>query len=163
MTARGAIAASPVWLKLLLLASLAVNLALIGALAGAVFGAAAGEDDRADRRLPFLLRILPEEKHDEARALLAAEPAVRPEGEAVRAEAVAAIRADPFDPERLTAVFARWNEQTVERRSRTQAQIVEIASRMTPEERERMAVRLEGMIERWRARRAARREAAGVE
>lgn len=161
MAAGGGLGGAPGWVKLALVASVCINLALIGLLSGAVIGST---DDDQRRKTPFLLRLLPESRHDEARALMAEQAASRSDLDGMRAEyeqtVLKAMTADPFEPAALSAALGSMNELTLKRRSATQAQLVEIAGRMTPEERQAMAERMTGMFARWAERRKARREAA---
>lgn len=154
--------ATPGWLKILLVASLSCNLALVGLFAGALIGKASEDDDQA-RRLPFLLRILPESRHEEAVALMAKTDASRaPMRDALddgQAALLASMRAEPFDQAALENAFAAMNALTLERRAVTQSQIAAIAARMSAAERVEMADRMAAMFERW-AERRRQREAA---
>lgn len=150
------------WLKPVLVVSLCLNLAMAGLFGGALIGN--GDGDEAQRREPFMLRVLPESRHDEARSMMESARAARDESNAMRSEyeqgLLSAITAEPFEPDALIAAFGSMNDLTVQRRSATQAQIVEIAARMTPEERAQMAERMAAMLAEWAERRRAREAAA---
>lgn len=158
-----AIRSTPRWVTLLLLLSLAANLAVLGLIGGAVIGVR-DADEEAARRLPFLLRVMPETRHDEALALMEESRAEREVLEQARAaaeaELLAAIRAEPFEPARLDTALAARTEATNERRGLVRAHMLELAGRMTPSERAEMADRMERMLAGWRERRQAREAAA---
>lgn len=150
---------TPRWVTLLLVLSLAANLGVLGLFGGAVIGVRDADEDQA-RRLPFLLRVMPESRHDEARALLeesrSEREALEQGREAADAELIAAMCADPFDPARLEAAFATRREASAERRGLIRGHILELADRMSAPERAEMADRTEQMLRHWRERRAAR-------
>lgn len=156
-------AGCPLWVKVLLVASLAGNLAVVGLVGGWMMRGHHwhGMDaDGLDPRQARLLRLLPEGRQAEARAMMIAQrgeiAAEREQMVEVQGEIVALMRAPDFTPERLGAALDRRREISGKVNGLVHAQLVSIASSMSPTERAEMADRLEEVTRRWAERRARR-------
>jgi uncharacterized membrane protein len=147
------------WLRLLLVASLAVNLLVVGIVAGALIGR--GDDRRhgppRDLASAVYLRALPD---DQRAALEEALAETLPERESRRA-AIAAelaatlgvLRAEPFEPARLAERIAHQRGAISARSGIGDRLFVERIAAMTQAERHNYADALERMLRRvarWR-------------
>ncbi|MCL5775764.1 periplasmic heavy metal sensor [Limibaculum sp. FT325] len=153
----------PLWLRALLVVSLAGNLAVLGLVGGWSMRDHHWHDrdrDGLDPRQARLLRALPEARQDEARAMMLAGrdamAAERASIEAAQREIVAVIRAPDFTPERLSAALGERREASGRLNGIVHAQFVTIATGLTPAERAEMADRIEEAARRWADRRAGR-------
>lgn len=153
----------PLWVRALLVLSLAGNLAVIGLVGGWSMRDhrwSGADADGLDPRQSRLLKAVPESRRDEARALMLAEGArlaeTRARMDAVQGEIVAAIRAADFTPDRLDAALAERRAVSSDLNGIVHGQLVAISARMTPAERTEMAGHLEEMARRWAAHRASR-------
>jgi uncharacterized membrane protein len=135
-----------------LAASLALNLLLVGAGLGLV----SHVRDGGTREARFV-RLMPESQRDAARGILDRLGEEREGGAAamrgVHREILAALRADPFEPDRLARAIEARNTLRADRRRRFQTVILELAPEMTLAERRELADRLERAIRRWTERR----------
>ena len=136
-------------LRLIFLASLALNLALGASLAWLAFqpGRPAAE---ARTRMPppmfhpeALRRALPKERGELLDAVLAQHreamhARIRVQSQA-RADVREALRAEPFDRSRLEEAFARLRETEASTAQEAHALLVDLATRATPKERARLS------------------------
>lgn len=137
------VAARPDWLRWLVLVSLTLNLMLASALV-----ALAWRVERAERAIEA---PLPSASNGPWRELMRREfqkqrrvwiPDLRAARQA-RIEVADALRAEPFEVDRLKLALAALREADGRLQSRTQNALAELAAEMTPEDRERLARRME--------------------
>lgn len=104
------------WIGILLAASVALNLFLIGLMGGAWLKGGR-EDGREGRMGAMLMKVLPESRHDDIRALTEMRRAERRDSRSNRREIYRemreAMRAEPFDRASFEAAQARIIEQRV--------------------------------------------------
>lgn len=133
---------TPRRIRMVLIASLALNLLILGTIGGSIWAFRHGATPALRGSGPHLLgftRTLPEQRRfeiwkvtrNEMRALRPLRKNVR----RARAEARAALVAEPFDKEKFTAAQARVFEAEVAMRREAQTLFVSIASSLTPQER----------------------------
>ncbi|MGR3321436.1 MAG: periplasmic heavy metal sensor [Pseudooceanicola sp.] len=148
------------WLRVLVFASLALNLLVIGALAGLV--AVHDRDDprrppRLDRSVgPLTHALSDEDKRRIGREMRRAYREGRPSRAEFYAEyqqVIAALRADPYDPSIVADSLRRQLDASAERQRIGQDLLLERLAAMTPEERAEFAARLEEGLARVRDRR----------
>lgn len=150
---------APLWMRALLLVSLALNLLVVGIVAGAVASRRA-PDGIAPPRDPastLYLRAMPGAHRDafDAELRRAAGP-FRVDREALRAElaaTLAVLRADPFEPAAFAERIAAQRRGLAERTAAGDRLIVARIAAMTPDERQAYADRLEKIltrVARWR-------------
>lgn len=140
------------WLKLALVVSVALNLGV----AGLVLGARLGDGPRRDmpRDLsfgPFSEALSDKDRRALRRDLMGRLGEFRTSREAARAEfagLLAALRAEPFDPEGLKTALAAIETRNAERLELGRSLIEKRLVEMTPEERLAFADRLERGIQR---------------
>jgi len=146
---------TPRWVKLLLVVSLSINLAIAGLALGHRLKPHGFPEDR---RTAWVYKILPEERHDEARAIFhekREEMAERiNEMQDVHRRIAAAIAADPLDQAELAAAFAARRDGVMKMHIITQGQLAALLTRMSPKERRQVAERLLERSEKWAERRA---------
>ncbi|WP_210527120.1 periplasmic heavy metal sensor [Rubellimicrobium arenae] len=138
----------------LLVASLALNLLVAGIVVGSFFD----EDGPGRRPRPVelalgpLARALGEEDRDAILAAVRARPDLQPprreEQAAAFAEIVAALRADPFAPDRLARALAAQRSRVAEVQDAVQQALVARMAAITPEGRAALADRLEEGLRR---------------
>lgn len=141
------------WTRALLIGSLALNLAVAGLVAGAFLRSRMGDHPPPPRAAlldPAFGAWGPALSREDRAALRAAFSAERgrvAEGlraeRADRAELLAVLRADPFDPAALDAVTARLSARMRERFEIGQRLVRDRILAMTPDERRAFADRLE--------------------
>lgn len=146
---------APRWMKLLLVASLSANLAVAGLYLGHRLKGSRGAEER---RVSWVYRVLPESRHEDARAIFAAN---RPEMETrlermqgIHQRIANAIAAEPFDEIELAAAFAARRDEVVKLHAAVQGKLVSILGQLTPEERKDVAERLRKGAKRWAERQA---------
>lgn len=145
---------TPLWMRVVLLVSLALNLAVVGVVAGLLAG---GRPDgvAAPRGAAtgLYLRALPEEHREAMREGLRREGGqFRIDRAALRAETaatLAALRAEPFDAVAFAARIAQQRQTLADRVSAGDRLLVERLAAMTPEERRAYADRLEETLGRF--------------
>lgn len=147
---------APLWMRVTLVISLALNLLI----AGAVLGGIAGHRGRVAAGMPrdaasaIYLGALPEE----GRARLTEHfrrtaPPLSERRAAFRSELAATLellRAEPFDAEAFAARISHQRSLMDERAQAGDALFVDLLARATPEERRAYADRLETMLRRLR-------------
>ncbi|MFZ5965323.1 periplasmic heavy metal sensor [Thalassococcus sp. BH17M4-6] len=153
------------WLRLVLFASLALNLVIVGIVAGFVLRG--GPDHRDGPRgrdgAVRYSRALTEDQRDALRRDLRA--AFRGDRRAVAAEiagdfraAVEVLRADPFDRAAFDAVMARQDTRAEARQQTGRQALLDVVSGMSTEERQAYADRLSDQIDRLEKRMWRRRD-----
>ncbi|MDH3262384.1 MAG: periplasmic heavy metal sensor [Paracoccaceae bacterium] len=150
---------APLWMRLLLFASLALNLLVVGIVVGAIASRRA-PDSVAPPRDPasaLYFRALPGDHRDAFEAGLRRDrERFGIDREALNAEVAATLqvlRADPFEPAALAERIALQRRGLADRTAAGDRLLVERVAAMTPEEREAYADRLEqilGQVARWR-------------
>jgi uncharacterized membrane protein len=150
--------ASPLWMRVLLVVSLALNLLVVGVVAGALarrppddFGRGAPGDPAA----AFYLGALPPESRREViREMFRNAGDFRASRQAVIEEVqstLALIRAETVDTAALHEAVRRQRGALAERREVGDGIFVDYIARMSPEDRRAYADRLEEMLRRpWR-------------
>jgi uncharacterized membrane protein len=150
---------APLWMRLLLLTSLALNLLVVGIVAGAVIHRR-GTDGVAMPRDPasaLYFSALPGEQREALKAGIRREAEhFHVDREALRAEVaatLAVLRAEPFEPAALAERIAAQRRGMAERTAAGDRLLVERVAAMTPAERQAYADRLEQIVRRvgrWR-------------
>ncbi|CUH82452.1 periplasmic heavy metal sensor [Tropicibacter naphthalenivorans] len=145
------------WLRVVLFASLALNVLVIGLAVGAVLH---GPPDRGKRdrdpALPFT-RAFDDHQRGELRDRLRADfDATRGQGPGFMAgyqEALSVLRADPFDADRLRDLLDDQGRVADARRKRGQDVLATYLGSLTPSERAAYADRLQAELEEIMAKR----------
>ena len=155
---------APGWMKLLLIVSLSVNVAIAGLVGGNAIrhwqqGVAGGKwqnEPGFNRQQTRFLRMVPDARREEARAILLARQddyeAARATMRAAQQALVEAIRQEPLDADRLAAALAERRQASGRMWGIGYEQIAEIAGRLNVAERAEMAKRLEERTRRWMER-----------
>ena len=152
---------SPVWMRVVLIASLALNLAIVGVVGGAFLRGPEGREDRSvspGREFRMLAGSLPQAHQDALRKAARAEwRDIRTHRETIkkqRAVLIEALRSDTFDiatfADAMKAQQATWAELG----TRGMDMLVDRVRSMTPEERAGFADNLE----RWEQRQDSKRQ-----
>ncbi len=134
--------------RIVLICSLALNLAVAGLAVGAAFGPhGPGRGDRMGGPAGPVLRALPEE---DRRAVIAELRRDRPERRGARRERfhglLEAIAADPFDPARVAAMLDEQRRRGAERLDRIEGAVIARLARMDAAERAAFARNLHKAI-----------------
>ena len=129
----------PGWVKLLLILSLAANLAVAGVVIGHKFRGDHRPDRRgADRVTEWIINLVPEERQEFAREQLSDLPSRLESERAARMahlpRIVAAMTAEPFDPATLDAALAAMSDRHILRQS-----VISLLDALTPAERAEFA------------------------
>ena len=154
---------APGWMKLLLMVSLALNLAVAGVVGGHAIRAShepyfarIEPEPGLDRRQTRLLRMVPEAQRDRARQILLARQddidRARQQMRAAHMALIEAIRSDPLDAERLEQALAQRHEASGAFWRISSEQLVAIARALDSAGRDELAERLEERTRRWMAR-----------
>ena len=138
---------TPLWLRIVLLVSLAANLLVLGAVAGHVLrDEPRGRVPRVDRvEAPMTFALSREDRREIGRALRKEYKENRPSRQEIQAEyrgIIAALRADPFDPEVVAASLARQRQTAQSRVESGHELLLQRLTAMTPAERRAFADRL---------------------
>lgn len=151
-------AGCPTWVKLLLILSLAANIAVVGLILG--HGMRGKEQVAGNRQVHWIVKLMPEDRRefvekmfDERRDELRATSANRRRD--MRA-LVTALRAEPFSPETVVSEMRKRRESRDSRNEIIQSTLVEVLTALTPVERAAFADNLEEQLKR----RAEKRRAA---
>ena len=140
-------------IRILLIASLALNLLVVGVVVG---GAFRGKSPRpfggAEMTLgAFTQAMSPEHRRALGARLRDAQGAQRP-GQGARAEAIrsflSALKADPFDPTAIEALFAEQQQRASAGMAAGQQALLEQLESMSPSERAEFADRIENRLRR---------------
>ena len=144
---------SPAWMRILLVASLALNLLIIGLVAGAAIrgGPVARQVERSGGFGPFPEALAPTERAEFMDRVRDAAPDFRDNRRALRTAfsgVLEAVRADPFDPAALQAAL-EVQEAALKGRQRIAVEVVVAQiSEMDAEARNAFADRLQDHIRR---------------
>jgi uncharacterized membrane protein len=141
------------WLRVALAVSVAINLAVAGVVAGAWLrdGPPRGGGVRDVGFGPYAAGLTDDDRAALRRALIARGPDLRAARAAMRddmAAVVAALRAEPFDAEAMTAAMERGTARVAEFAGLGRLLLVDHAAAMTPEARAAFAERLESAANR---------------
>lgn len=139
----------PLWLRLLIGASFALNVLVIGAVIGLIV-TGPFRDDRPPLRptgVAPLIGLLPPQERGEVFSHMRAlgrDIGVTPTSQAeARQRIIAAVAADPFDPEALVALLTADQERFAQYSQQGQAALAAALTKMSPAERKGYAERLE--------------------
>ena len=143
------------WLRVLLFASLALNLAFAGIVAGTAFRHGGPDRDRSPRTDRVGVAYIRALSKDDRRAIRDAIRAELPDRDTLRSEMRASLdailqtlRADPFDPATLAAQFEAQFLIGADIQGTARSLMLERVAAMTPEERRAFADRLEEELAR---------------
>jgi uncharacterized membrane protein len=142
---------TPGWVRALLIASLAANLAVAGIVAGAAWR---GGDRGAPRDVgfgPFTEALSREDRALLRKEFLARSPDMRDMRRAMREDARAvlvALRAEPFDEAAFRRALSDHRSRIQDRVSLGETLLVDRVAGMTPEDRRAFADRLEDRLRR---------------
>lgn len=152
-------ARTPLWMRLVLVASLAFNLLVIGMVGGAVLSGggpgAAREAARDFGGMPFARALGPEDRRALMRDLGRERGALRESRDALRQRFVsllAVLRADDFDRDALDAIVADQRAAGEARQRLGERLVLDRIAAMSPEARRAYADRLEADVRRLRQR-----------
>ena len=145
---------APRWLRLALLASLALNVLMIGAVA--TYAMRMPERGYgAVRQIEWILMMVPEDRQEFTRQHFAAEHdalmAIRRKRRAMMAAIIEAIRAEPFNPAELNAALEIWRNGSMARRKIVHDSLVRLLESFDPDERLMFADRLDERVRQWQA------------
>lgn len=146
---------TPMWLRLLLIGSLALNLLVVGVIAGALLspdGPRAQRAQLAERvtAMPFLRALESDDRRELFRGLRN-QPAVQRAAEPMRVSPeviLTVVRAEPFDAEALAQIMEQQRRAGLDRQARGERALIVKLSEMSPSERAKYADRLEEAFER---------------
>lgn len=134
------------WTRWALIASLGLNLAAVGIIGGAILKGPPPPDPGPGPALWPFARALPEPYHDDlGKALRATRKdwiGTREAMVGVTRNMAGALRADPFDPDAVRALFAAQLDVANELGSRGTDLLMSQIARMSPEDREAYAAAL---------------------
>jgi len=150
---------SPLWMRGLLVVSLAVNLLVFGMIGGAVLsGGGPGAAREAVRDLdgtPFVRALSPQDRRALLRELRGEREVLRDSRAALRdrfENLLAALRADDFDAASLERILAGQREAATARQLLGERLVLGRITEMSTEERRAYADRLEAEVRRPRPR-----------
>lgn len=144
---------TPLWLRLVLLGSLAVNLLVLGAVAGHVLNDKPRDRvPRVDRvEAPMTFALTHKDRRDIGRALREEYRQNRPSRQEIQAEyrgIIAALRADPFDPDVVASGLERQRLATQSRMEIGHDLLLQHLIDMSADDRRAFADRLEEGLKR---------------
>lgn len=151
-------ARSPLWMRITLAASLAVNLLVVGVIVGSLVT----RDGRGDGMrspgalrdlgpIPFVVALEPEDRRGLIRAMRGEAASLSQNREELRArfEAfLAALRADPFDASTVAGLLGEQRQIGAQRQAIGEKLLLERLSEMSTEERQAYADRLDKSLRR---------------
>lgn len=151
---------APRWMKILLGVSLAMNVLVLAGAAGiAIRHGPRGES--GFREMRYLERMMPEDRRDEARAIIDAH---REEMRAsfdrqheARTRAGEAFKADPYASEAVAQALDELSAANAETRAIAHRAMVELGARLSAGERAEIVERFQERGRRWRERRGYHR------
>lgn len=157
---------SPTWVRVVLFASLALNLLIVGLVVGTLGQRAKIDRSDAprlrDAGLGPLAMILPRDQQGALREQLRHHaPDLRQNREMMRNDIrliLTALRSEPFDPGALAEVLSGQRRTATGRMEIGHRALIEAVSNATPQERARMADRLEKALQRNRSRTGAQKD-----
>jgi uncharacterized membrane protein len=141
------------WGRIVLIMSLALNLAFVAGVAGMMFRFAGGEHRAHGRDFaaPFIRALDHEDRaelRDELRRAGQASSERRSQRETVYAEIGVALRSDPFDADRVAALMAERQAGLADRMTAAQSIWLRHVAQMTGPERAAYADRLDDAVSR---------------
>ena len=144
------------WLKGVLFASLAMNLAVVGIVAGAAWKFAPGKDGRHPPRLdmvvgPYTHALSREDRRAIGKQMREAYRSQRPSREEIRAEfanVLTALRTVPYDGAKVETILMRQLQGGMDRQELGQRMLIGRLSAMSDAERAEFADRLEEGLNR---------------
>jgi uncharacterized membrane protein len=145
------------WVKVALVASLALNLLILGIVGGAWLSPDGPRGDRMERAgrdmgaTPFIRALEPGDRQALVRSLRREEEPLRQNREELRLRfeaLLASVRADPFDPWAVESLLQLQRSAATERQMIGERLLVEQLTTMTPEARDAFADRLEQSLRR---------------
>ncbi|MGO4915804.1 periplasmic heavy metal sensor [Pseudogemmobacter sp. W21_MBD1_M6] len=147
---------TPRWVKVALVASLAVNLAVAGVVGGAVLRHGPDRGDRADyARNPAFGGYARALSREDRRAILTEMRGRSPDRAALRddriktfGKVIAALTAEPFDAAEVKALLAAQLDMTARAQTLGQDLLMSRITAMTPSERAAFAARLQQALDR---------------
>ena len=138
---------SPAWMKILLVLSLAGNLAVLGVVLGQSLRDSEGRGRGSERVINWIVGMVPEERRDLAATHF---DAARERIDAARAQrgerlpaVVAAMQAEPFDPAALDAALDAMFDRDTSGRTIVRESLISLLAQFTPEERAVFAANFE--------------------
>lgn len=135
--------ATPLWIRITLFLSLAVNLLIVGLVLGVLISRGPPSRDAPPPGAVYFRALEAEDRRAISRAMRAEWRAVgRPKGPNL-AGVVALLRAEPFDRAALESAVAAQNAQGDLLRAAGQKALLDRIAEMTPAERQAYALRLE--------------------
>lgn len=156
--------AAPTWMKALLMLSLALNLAVAGLVGGNALRewrqepaySAVKVEPGLDRRQTRILRMVPEARQEQAKAILMSRQdeldRARREMREAHMAFIATIGRETLEPEQLNEALARRHAASAAFWRLGMEQLVEVARTLDAAERAVLADRLEERTRRWMAR-----------
>lgn len=144
------------WVKVALVASLAVNLAVAGIVGGAVLRHGQGGGDRADfPRDPAFGGYARALSREDRRAILTEMRSVRPDRAALRDDriktygmVIAALTAEPFDPAAVKTLLVAQLEMSTQAQALGQDLLLSRITQMSRSQRAAFAARLQQALDR---------------
>ncbi len=144
--------AAPRWMRVALVVSLALNLGVAGVMIGAAFHGGPEGPPGFQREMgfgPFSEALRPEDRKALRRALFARAPDLREARRQMRGdmeEMLEALRADPFDPARLSALLDGQHQRMIGQLTLGEELIRDFLLKLDPTERLAFADRLEKQL-----------------
>lgn len=159
------------WIKVLLFASLALNIAVAGLALGAMLRHDEARENRSARpdrsSGPYTASLSRDDRRAIWREMRARQGDDRPDWSQIRADydaVVMALRTEPFESDVLREIVTRQFDAGIARQQLGNTLLLERIETMTPEERAAFADRLSATLEEWRVarekRKSQRRDAA---
>lgn len=149
---------SPAWMKILLVLSLAGNLAVLGVVFGHSLRDSEHRTRGSERVIDWIIGMVPEGRRDLAVAHF---DAVRERIGAARAQrserlpaVIAAMQAEPFDPASLDAALDAMFDRDTSGRTIVRESLISMLDQFTPEERVFFAANFEQRLSKRDDRRA---------
>jgi len=146
----------PLWVKILLVASISLNLVVAGVVGGKALRMRE-EGGRFERMTARIVAMLPEERREEGRAILTARTdeirALGAERLAANRRVLEAMRAEPMETAALEAALRARREAMAKRVAVFHKGIAELAGTLSPAERAAFAAEIEQKLRRrgrWR-------------
>lgn len=148
---------APRWLKIALGVSIALNVLIVAAVAGLAIRHGHGGGGAGFRDIRSFAQFVPEERRDEARAVLEtrheAFREARREMRQARRAAGEAFSAEPYDPVAVEQALADLRAASGAMRSLAHGAMVEIGGELTAEERAEVIAKFRERGRRWREQR----------
>lgn len=143
------------WLWILLVLSVTLNLIAVGMIGGRYLRKM-DRDPELGRWQSRIVRMLPDERQAMGREIMLGNKAelaeIRSALKAANTEVWAALRAEPFEPEKFKAALDARRAAMAERFGLLHLQMVEITTNLTASERAEIAEKMEERSKRWMRR-----------